>query len=105
MVLEVSPEQVPALSAALARDRDHFMAIAAEPGQLEEDREEAVRCVQLAASWIEGLPRLELPDDAVGHYLAPLLEHYAGAALHDGAFAEARDLLDLRAQLGPVALR
>jgi hypothetical protein len=101
MVLEVPPDQVPALAAALARDRDHFMAIAAEPDQLEEDREEAVRCVSLAASWIAELPRLEVGHDAAGHHLAPLLEHYARTALEAGAFAEARDLLTLRTRLAP----
>ena len=104
MVLEVPPEQVLALRAALARDRDHFLAIAAEPDQLDEDREEAVHCVSLAASWIAELPRLEVGDDAAGHYLAPLLEHYAGAALEKGDFAHARDLLALRALLGPGVL-
>ena len=104
MVLEVPPEQVPALAEALVRDRDRFLAIAAEPDQLDEDREEAVRCVSLAASWIAELPKLAVGDDAAGHYLAPLLEHYAAEALALGAFDAARDLVAVRASLGPCVL-
>lgn len=99
LVLDVPSEHVPALRAALQRDRDHFLAVAAEPGQIEEDRDDAVACVSLAAGWLAEMPRLVVRDEDAGTYLAPLLEHYATAAIRAGAFADASGLLALRARL------
>lgn len=99
-VLEIAAEQAPALTVALARERDHFLAVAAEPGQLPEDRDDAIRSVSLAASWLADLPRLVVADDAADH-LAALLEHYATTAARSHAFADASTLLALRAELEP----
>jgi nitrate reductase assembly molybdenum cofactor insertion protein NarJ len=98
-VLAVWPQQVPALTAALAHERDFFFSMAAVPEQLEEDRDEAIRSVQLAAGWLYDMPRLELADEETEGYLAGVLEFHAQTALAEHRFAEAADLIAIRAAL------